>query len=120
MLQRLATLISTVSMSITSYGFYVIEHLAATVVPVMYPIIFSLALNSVKEQHGSFSGILVTAIVGGAVVPLIVGGLGDSMGLRNGMLFLFLPMAYILSIGFWARPLIKNVTIEFGEKESGV
>ncbi|MCH7528401.1 MAG: MFS transporter, partial [Candidatus Marinimicrobia bacterium] len=52
---------------------------------VMYPVIFSLALNSVKEHHGSFSGILVTAIVGGAVVPLIIGGLGDLFGLRNGM-----------------------------------
>ncbi len=87
---------------------------------VMYPVIFSLALNSVEEHHGSFSGILVTAIVGGAVVPLIVGGLGDLFGLRNGMLFLFLPMAYILSIGFWAKPLIKNVTVEFGKKESAV
>ncbi|MCH8957790.1 MFS transporter, partial [candidate division KSB1 bacterium] len=87
---------------------------------VMYPVIFSLALNSVEEHHGSFSGILVTAIVGGAVVPLIVGGLGDLMGLRNGMLFLFLPMAYILSIGFWAKPLIKNVTVEFGKKEAAV
>ncbi len=85
---------------------------------VMYPIIFSLALNSVEEHHGSFSGILVTAIIGGAVLPLIVGGLGDLMGLRNGMVFLYLPMGYILSIGFWAKPLIKNVTIEFGKKES--
>lgn len=83
---------------------------------VMYPVIFSLALNSVKEHHGSFSGILVTAIVGGAVVPLIIGGLGDLFGLRNGMLFLYITLAYILSIGIWAQPLIKNVTIEFGKK----
>ncbi|MFQ5637443.1 MAG: MFS transporter [bacterium] len=87
---------------------------------VMYPVIFSLALNSVEEHHGSFSGILVTAIIGGAVVPLIVGGLGDFFGLRNGMLFLFLTMGYILSIGIWAQPLIKNVTIEFGKKEASV
>ncbi|MCH8836667.1 MAG: MFS transporter [Candidatus Marinimicrobia bacterium] len=83
---------------------------------VMYPVIFSLALNSVKEHHGSFSGILVTAIVGGAVIPLIIGGLGDLFGLRNGMLFLYITLAYILSIGIWAQPLIKNVTIEFGKK----
>ncbi len=86
---------------------------------VMYPVIFSLALNSVEEHHGSFSGILVTAIIGGAVVPLIVGGLGDVFGLRNGMLFLYLTLGYILSIGFWAKPLIKNVTIEFRKKEDG-
>ena len=85
---------------------------------VMYPVIFSLALNSVAEHHGSFSGILVTAISGGAVVPLIVGGLGDLFGLRNGMLFLYLTMGYILSIGFWAKPLIKNVTIALRKKEA--
>ena len=85
---------------------------------VMYPIIFSLALNSVKEHHGSFSGILVTAIAGGAIVPLIVGGLGDLFGLRTGMLFLFIPLGYILSIGIWAEPLIKNEIIELGRKSS--
>jgi len=78
---------------------------------VMYPIIFSLALNSISEHHGTFSGILVTGIFGGAVVPLIVGVLGDYFGLRNGMLFLFLPLLFILFIGFWARPIITNKTV---------
>lgn len=78
---------------------------------VMYPIIISLALNSVSQHHGSFAGILVTGIAGGAVVPLIVGSLGDQFGLRNGLLFLYLPMAYICSIGIWARPLVTNKTI---------
>jgi fucose permease len=78
---------------------------------VMWSIIFSLALNSVPSHHGSFSGILCTAIVGGAVMPLLVGWLGDMVGLRQGMLFLYLPLGYVLSIGFWARPLIQNATI---------
>ena len=78
---------------------------------VMYPVIFSLALNSVTENHGSFSGILVTGIIGGAIVPLIIGWLGDKLGLRNGMLFLYVTMGFILSVGFWAKPIIKNKTI---------
>ena len=78
---------------------------------VMYPVIFSLALNSVREHHGSFSGILVTGIIGGAIVPLIIGWLGDKSGLRNGMLFLYITMGFILSVGFWAKPIIKNKTI---------
>ena len=86
---------------------------------VMWPVIFSLALNSVAEHHGSFSGILVTGIIGGAVVPLVVGGLGDLFGLRTGMLFLYLALAYILSIGFWAKPLIRNVTIQLRKKDAG-
>jgi FHS family L-fucose permease-like MFS transporter len=84
---------------------------------VMYPIIFSLALNSVSEHHGSFSGIMVTGIIGGAIVPLIIGWLGDHLGLRNGMLFLYITMGYILSVGFWAKPIITNKTIKLFEKK---
>jgi len=86
-------------------------------IAVMWPIIFSLALNSVEEHHGTFSGILVTGIAGGAVVPLIVGSIGDMFGLRVGMLFLFIAFGYILSIGFWAKPLVNNKTIDFAGKE---
>jgi MFS transporter, FHS family, L-fucose permease len=78
---------------------------------VMWSIIFALALNSVAEHHGSFSGILCTAIVGGALAPLVVGWLGDAVGLRHGLSFVYLPLAYILSIGFWARPLVNNETL---------
>ncbi len=77
---------------------------------VMWSVIFSLALNSVERHHGSFSGILCTAIIGGALVPLIIGWLGDLFGLRFGMLFLYLTLGYILSIGIWSKPLITNVT----------
>ena len=84
---------------------------------VMYPIIFSLALNSLKEHHGAFSGILLTGVIGGAVIPLIIGWMGDHWGLRSGMFFLYLTLGYILSVGFWARPIISNKTIQRGHKE---
>jgi fucose permease len=78
---------------------------------VMWPIVISLALNSVAEHHGSFSGILSTAVIGGAVVPLIIGRIGDSLGLRSGMAFLFVTFGFVLSVGIWSRPLIENATI---------
>ena len=80
---------------------------------VMWPIVISLALNSVAEHHGSFAGILGTGMgIGGAVVPVIIGRIGDHVGLRNGMTFLYLTYGIILSIGFWAKPLISNATID--------
>ncbi len=82
---------------------------------VMYPIIISLGLNSMTAHHGSFSGIILTGIIGGAIVPLIIGWLGDQAGLRNGMLFLYVTMGYIMIIGFWAKPVVANKTI-FAEK----
>lgn len=75
---------------------------------VMYAIIFSLALNSVSKFHGSFSGILCTGIAGGAIFSLIIGKLKDLIGLQAGMLIIYLPLAYILSISFWAKPIVQN------------
>jgi fucose permease len=78
---------------------------------VMWPIIISLGLNSVAEHHGPFTGILCTGIMGGAIVPLIIGRLGDSFGLRAGMAFLYFTFGWVLCVSFWAKPLITNETI---------
>jgi fucose permease len=64
-----------------------------------------------KSHHGSFSGILCSGIIGGALAPLIIGAIGDLIGLKGGMTFLYITLGYIFSIGFWANPLIKNKTI---------
>ncbi len=80
---------------------------------VMWPILISLGLNSVSEHHGSFAGILSTGIMGGAVVPVIIGRTGDHFGLRTGVAFLYLTFGCVLSVGFWANPIISNATIDF-------
>lgn len=79
---------------------------------VMFSVIFSLALNSVERHHGAFSGILCTGILGGALIPLLIGVLGDLIGLRLALAVLFITLGYILSISFWARPLIHNETVK--------
>jgi len=98
---------------IALYAFPIVGFFAS----VMYPIIFSLALNSLEEHHGAFSGILLTGIIGGAVIPLIIGAIGDHFGLRTGMFFLYITLGYILSVGFWAKPIIKNKTIRMQKTE---
>lgn len=100
----LAALFGTAGMAI--YAFPITGFFAS----VMWSVIFSLALNSVPRYHGTFSGILCTAIVGGAVVPLMIGGLGELIGLKWAMLLLFATLGYIFSIGIWARPLVNNKT----------
>lgn len=92
---------------VTIYAFPAVGFFAS----VMWSVIFSLALNSVAKHHGSFSGILSTGIIGGAIVPLIIGLIGSFLGLRYGMTFLYITLCYIFSIGFWAKPLISNATI---------
>lgn len=80
---------------------------------VMWPILVSLGLNSVSEHHGPLAGILSTGIMGGAVIPVIIGRIGDHYGLRAGMAFLYVTFGCVFSVGFWAKPIIANATISF-------
>ena len=77
----------------------------------MYPIIISLALNSISKHHGAFAGILMTGIMGGAVIQLLIGGLADLFELQWALLINLLLLAYIFFIGVWAQPIVKNKTI---------
>ena len=106
MIALLAALFGTAQIAIISFpltGFFA---------SVMWSIIFSLALNSVSKHHGTFSGILCTGIAGGAVVPLLVGGIAELVGLKLAMFFLFITLGYVLSIGIWAKPLVTNATVK--------
>jgi FHS family L-fucose permease-like MFS transporter len=85
---------------------------------VMYPIILSLGLNSMTNHHGSFAGILMTGIMGGAVVQLLIGFVGDMVSLKFGMLINFIALAYVFSIGVWAKPIIKNKTINLRKNKA--
>jgi fucose permease len=88
-------------------------------IAVMWSIVFSLGMSSVSKHHGSMAGILCTGIAGGALVPLIIGWIADHFGgLQVAMLFIYLPLAYILSIGFWAKPLVNNATIFTAKKQA--
>ena len=74
----------------------------------MWSIIISLALNSMSRDHGAFSGILVSGIIGGAVFPLIIGIIADFAGLKVGITLLLIPLLFILTIGFWSNPIVNN------------
>jgi fucose permease len=92
--------------SVSLYAFPAIGFFAS----IMWPTVISLGLNSVKEHHGSFAGILCTGIMGGAVVPLVIGRLGDAIGLRSGMMVLYITFGCVGSLGLWATPIITNAT----------
>lgn len=116
-----ATLAALIALSAALFGS---EKTAVTAFPligffvsVIFAIVIDLGLNSVPQHHGAFAGIMLSGIVGGAVWSLVIGGLGDAIGLRGGLLLLYVSLGYILSIGFWAKPLIRNKTIEWGKNQ---
>ena len=65
---------------------------------IMFPTIFSMALHGLGRHTGQGSGILCMAIVGGAIVPFIQGGVADSAGLQPSFL---VPAACYLFILFF-------------------
>ena len=86
---------------------------------IMWSVIFSLALNSMAEHHGSFAGILCTGIVGGGLASPLVGLVADLSGdLRVGMVVVYITIGYIFAIGFWAKPLVNNKTINLFKKNT--
>jgi len=61
----------------------------------IFPLVFSTALDRMPERGNEISGLLVTAIVGGAVVPLIVGIVADHTSVKASLL---VPVAAILYV----------------------
>jgi len=71
---------------------------------VMFPTIFTMALENLKDDKPQGSGILCTAIVGGAVIPLLVGACRDASGDDLSFTLAFiLPILCYLYIGWYAN-----------------
>lgn len=66
---------------------------------IMFPTIFSLALQGLGKYTSQGSGILCLAIVGGAIIPLLQGVLADNIGVQ---LALVLPIGCYLYITYFA------------------
>jgi len=77
---------------------------------IMFPTIFSLALNGLGSHTGQGSGILCAAIVGGAIIPLVQGMIADNVGLQ---MALFLPVSCYFYIGFYGLRYSKIVNMQF-------
>jgi FHS family L-fucose permease-like MFS transporter len=63
---------------------------------VMWPCIFPLSLTGLGKFTSQGSGILVTMVVGGAVIPEIQGFLADSFGYQRSFVIVLLCYAYLL------------------------
>ena len=70
---------------------------------IMFPTIFTLASEGLGRRTHEGSGIICVAIVGGAVVPLLLGAVADQVGLKAALLVPAVCYAGILAYGFYAR-----------------
>jgi len=70
---------------------------------IMFPTIFSLAVEGLGDRAPQGSGLLCTAIVGGAFIPWLVGAVADAAGLRMGLIVPVICYVVIASFGWFAR-----------------
>ncbi len=67
---------------------------------VMFPSIFTLGIAGLGTLTGKGSGLLVAAIVGGAIIPELEGGLADKVGIHHAFVIPVLCYIYIAYYGF--------------------
>ena len=87
------------SQTITAVGFAACGFFTS----VLFTLIFSGTINSFTENHGAISGLLCTACVGGAVVPPLVGLVGDHFGMAAAMMVPALCFAYVFGLAMLGR-----------------
>ncbi|HEY4185607.1 MAG TPA: L-fucose:H+ symporter permease [Polyangia bacterium] len=70
---------------------------------IMFPTIFTLAIEGLGKHTSQGSGILCMAIVGGAIVPVVQGALADQIGIHYGFVVAALCYVYIAWYGLTFR-----------------
>ena len=62
----------------------------------IFPLIFSISIDAMPERGNEISGLMITAIIGGAIVPLAFGAVADTFTLMAGFLVPAICILYIL------------------------
>ena len=69
----------------------------------MFPVIFSLSLEKMPERANEISGLLIMAVSGGAVIPLLMGFVSTAIGPVVSISVIAACMLYILWVSFYVR-----------------
>jgi MFS transporter, FHS family, L-fucose permease len=76
---------------------------------VMFPSIFTLGIAELGPLTGDGSGLLIMAIVGGAIIPLVQGTLADRIGIHHAFILPVVCYLYIAYFAFWgSRPRVAE------------
>lgn len=70
---------------------------------VLITLIISGTINTFEENRGTISGLLCTAIMGGALLPPVVGWVGDNSGMRAAMMVPALSFLYVFALALLGR-----------------
>ena len=67
----------------------------------IWPLVFSIAVEKHPLQNNEISGLMMMAISGGAVIPLLIGWISDMSNISWGMSVLIICMIYLLAVSIY-------------------
>jgi len=77
---------------------------------IMYPTHFALAIRGLGERTKLASSFMVTAIVGGSVMPIFMGWLADNYSMRVGFIMPMICFIFIMLYAFsWRRFFMRDM-----------
>jgi FHS family L-fucose permease-like MFS transporter len=76
---------------------------------IMFPTIFTLGIEGLGPLTGEGSGLLNTAIVGGAVIPPLQGLIADRAGIHHALILPVICYLYIVLFALKGKPVTRAV-----------
>jgi FHS family L-fucose permease-like MFS transporter len=77
---------------------------------VMFPNIFTLGIAGLGPLTSKGSGLIMTAVVGGAIIPLAIGALADKVGIQHSFVIPMICYLYIAYYGLVGSKPTRTVT----------
>jgi FHS family L-fucose permease-like MFS transporter len=77
---------------------------------IMFPNIFTLGIAGLGPMTSKGSGLIMSACVGGAVVPFLIGALADKVGIQFAFVIPAICYLYIAWYGLWGSKPVRRIT----------
>ena len=77
---------------------------------VMFPTIFTLGIAGLGPMTSKGSGLIMTAVVGGAIIPYLLGALADRVGIQRSFVLPVICYLYIGYYGLWGSKPVRTIT----------
>jgi FHS family L-fucose permease-like MFS transporter len=77
---------------------------------IMFPNIFTLGIAGLGPMTSKGSGLIMTAVVGGAVIPPLLGALADKVGIQHAFIIPVICYLYIAYYGLWGSKPTRTIT----------
>jgi FHS family L-fucose permease-like MFS transporter len=77
---------------------------------IMFPNIFALAIVGLGPMTSKGAGLIMTAVVGGAIVPALIGVVADKAGIQHSFVIPIFCYLFIAYYGLWGSKPARTIT----------